>query len=242
MVHKSHLTAQFRVYWHDTDKHGRMSFAAISRYLQETAWQHAESMGFGYEKAKAFNQFWVLVRQKISIQKFPVWNDLIFIETWPRGVDGIWAFRDYLIRDKNRQVIGGVASSWMVIDLNTHRPQKPELVKEALPYTDPAMALDAPASRITFTGDGELLDIRSVKFSDIDLNGHATNSKYAEWIADALSVSLKNCEFNTYHINFISEAHEGEEIEIRHLLKRDLIKIKATRKSDGRTVFIAELI
>jgi acyl-ACP thioesterase len=241
MEDHSHQTATFRVYWHDTDKNGRMSFAAISRYLQETAWQQAEKLGFGYENAKVLNQFWVLVRQRIVMHRFPRWNDIITIETWPRGVEGILAFRDYHIRDEDRHIVGGVASSWMVVDLNTRRPQKPELVKGALSYIDPSMALKEPPAKIIFGTGDQYIETRKVKFSDMDLNGHVTNSKYTEWIFDALSAEKTLRNFKHFHINFIAEAKEGDIITISELNLEDQVKIKATRVTDGRTIFIAEL-
>lgn len=218
-----------------------MSFAAISRYLQETAWRQAEKLGFGYEQAKVLNQFWVLVRQRIVMESFPKWNDVVFIETWPRSVEGMMAFRDYYIRDKDRRIVGGVASTWMVIDLNTRRPQKPHLVNTALSQLDPTMALQEPAAKILFGEGDKCVEKRKVKFSDMDLNGHVTNSKYAEWIWDALSAEHALRNFKHFHINFITEAKEGDVITLSELILENQVKIKATRDTDSRIVFLAEL-
>ena len=75
------------VYTHDAGMNGRMTFGALARYFQEAAWHSAESLGFGYQDALSLNQFWVLVRQYIRMQRFPGWGDRITVETWPRGVD-----------------------------------------------------------------------------------------------------------------------------------------------------------
>ncbi len=86
----------YAVYWHDTNAYGKMTFSAISRYLQETAWKHADNLGIGFEKALELNQIWVVMRLLIKMQKFPDWGEQIRLETWPRGVDGFWAYRDFL--------------------------------------------------------------------------------------------------------------------------------------------------
>lgn len=239
---KSHQTEKYLVYWHDTDQNGFMTFAAISRYLQETAWRHADNLGFGYNHAKAVNQFWVLLRQRIVMERFPVWNDQISIETWPRGIEGFWAYRDYLIRNSNNEIIGRVASSWMLIDLNSRRPQKPELVKHALMESDEVKALDTPADRIVFNAEeNRKVVIRKVNYSEIDMNGHVTNSKYADWLVDALDEKQLNRQFKSYHANFVTEAKAGDEIEIILSQMDDRIIGQGLRKSDNRVIFIAEL-
>ena len=174
------------VYTHDVDPGGKMSFAAIARYFQEAAWHSAEALGFGYEEATRLKQFWVLVRQSIKAHRLPVWGEHLVIETWPRGVDGLWAFRDYNIRDQKGSVCIGATSSWMIMDANSHRPLKPEIVSGAMPWVIETKAIGETASKIVHEGSWEIVDQRKVRFSDMDINGHMNNSRYVEWIADAI--------------------------------------------------------
>ncbi|HPE57205.1 MAG TPA: thioesterase [Bacteroidales bacterium] len=237
----SHQTEYYNVFWHDTDQNGQMSFAAISRYLQETAWRHADRLGFGYNHAREVNQFWVLLRQRIVMDVFPKWNDQISIETWPRGTDGFWAFRDYLIRNEREEIIGRVTSSWMLIDMDTHRPQKPDLVQHAMMKTDLQLALENNADKVLFEKEGIIAEHRTVKATEIDLNSHVTNAKYADWIADTLASVYPERKFFNYHINFLTEAIQTDEVVISYYENEELIKIKACRKSDQKNLFIAEL-
>ena len=49
----------FRVNWYDTDLNGHVKMSSIANYLQESAWRHAEHLGFGYEDAKKRNEFFL---------------------------------------------------------------------------------------------------------------------------------------------------------------------------------------
>lgn len=229
------------VYWHDTDLNGNMSFTAIARYLQEAAWHSAENLGFGYKRAMELGQFWVVVRQHIKIYKFPRWAEQITIETWPRGIDGLWAFRDYYLKDGSGNILGGIASSWMIIDANKRRPQKPEIVFDALPYTLNKRAIEDDAPKITWDGPSEPIDERIVRFSDMDHNGHVNNSKFIEWIFDALRLNGNKKQYKEFMINYLLEVKEKEHVRIYAFMNEREMLVKGERRDDGRGVFIAKL-
>jgi len=230
------------VYTHDSDMSGTMTLTAIARYFQEAAWHSAESLGFGYERASELNQYWVLVRQCIRMDRFPRWGEDLTIETWPRGVEGLWAFRDYYIRDREGLICGGATSSWMIMDGKTHRPQKPEIVSAAMPYVINVAALGKSAPKVQCEGPGEVADSRLVRFSDMDVHGHLNNSKYVEWIMDAVHMLGRNVKPMEFSINFLAEAREMETIEILSSVTPHTAIVKGERKDDGRLVFIAELL
>ena len=118
-------TEEYQVYWHDTDLNGHMSFAALSRYLQDVAWKSAESLNFGFKKVSELNLHWVVVRQRAEMKSLPKWGDQIKLETWPRGMDGLWAYRDYMMKNSEDEILGRITSSWMVIDANTLEGMSP---------------------------------------------------------------------------------------------------------------------
>jgi len=233
-------TEHYEVYWHDTDMHGRMSFAALSRYLQDVAWKNAESLDFGFKKVSELNLHWVLVRQLIKMKRLPKWGERIKIETWPRGLEGLLAFRDYHIKSEDDEILGGVSSSWMVIDANTRRPQKLEVSKEVLPEKTLDSVIGESAGKILVGNDEYRIDDRQARYSDMDINGHVNNSKYVEWMMDALHQCGKLGQYLNFHINYVSEVKSNEEIKLFISEKPDTTQVKAKNQED-KTIFIAEL-
>lgn len=229
------------VYWHDTDVNGHMNFAALARYLQETAWQSAEQLGYGFEAAQGMNRIWALIRQWIKIYRFPKWKEKIIIETWPRGVDGFWALRDYYIKDEKGEILSGISSSWMLINTRSRRPEKPVVTENVLPYIINLQALGANAPKIEYMGQKEMKDTHKVRYSDMDLHGHVNNSRYVEWIFDALSTFGLVKSFTSFQINHLAETLENEELDITVSAFEDSVFVKAEKSSDQRSVFIARL-
>lgn len=203
-------TEAYQVYWHDTDVNGNMSFAALSRYLQDIAWKNAESLDFGFKKVTELNLIWVLVRQLIQMNRMPRWGERIKIETWPRGCEGLWAYRDYQIKNEKNEILGGVSSSWMVIDTNTRRPQKLEVMEGVLPKTILNPITENSAAKIPFLEPGKLIDTRHAKYSELDMNGHVNNPIYIDWMMDAISKVNKLKSYSNFQINYISETKEND--------------------------------
>ena len=63
-------------------------------FFQEVAWRHADSADFGRILQEA-NQMWVLSRFEIKCEDFPSWGDHVEIFTAGRGVEGLFAFREF---------------------------------------------------------------------------------------------------------------------------------------------------
>jgi medium-chain acyl-[acyl-carrier-protein] hydrolase len=94
--------------------------------LQDISGEHGLKMGFGYESSKEKGFFWVLVRQKLRINSWPDWNDLVKVKTWTRPASGVYVIREYEIF-VNQQKIGDCSTTWMILDIETRKPKKMEI-------------------------------------------------------------------------------------------------------------------
>lgn len=186
-------------------------------------------------------QFWALVPQHIRMEKFPKWSDKIVIETWPRGVDRLWAFRDYYLRDGDHAIIGRVTSSWMIIDQKTRRPQKPGIVYDALSFTRPEKAFGFDAPRLEWNGSCITMEERRVCYSDLNQNSHVNNSRIVEWIFDAVRNSSDVFPCVEFSINFISEIKQEDVVLLLGSGSQFPGYVKGVRKDQDTLLFIAKL-
>lgn len=97
---------------------------------------------------------------------------------------------------------------WTLIDRQTRKPVNPRdygIVIRAFP----------------FQKENEILPIvqplpiqktltREVRYSELDLNGHMTNTRYADWFVDLFSETLKRAALSSLTLAFKEEAKEGE--------------------------------
>jgi len=176
----------YTIHIYHVDRDGFTTMASICDFLQESAWKHANSASFGYEQLKEQNLIWVLSRLLIKAYRFPKWKEKIKLNTWSKGMVGIFADRDFEIFDEEEKLIISATSSWLVLDSATRKIRRSENIKNRLPAFPEKKALPFRAAKIAetdFTGQGPF---HPVLFSDLDLNNHVNNARYIRRIFDSL--------------------------------------------------------
>jgi len=229
-------TDTYIIGWHDTDASGELNPVAICKYLMETASQHAERSGFGYEAAITHQQLWVIVRLIVKMKKYPVWGETIFVETWASGLKGLYAFRDYQIFNEKKEIIGEAVSTWMVINMNTRRPQEVNIVKEHLHLINQEKALGYFPDKIGVPQKSKEVFIHRVRYNDIDFHQHVNNNRYMEWAINAIPLDkINNSTIRSFQINFMSEAVLNNEIRIEYSNEDDIVQ--GLRVKDNKPIF-----
>lgn len=203
----------FKVHSYEVDIHKKLTIPWLCNYFQECAWEHAEHLDFGYTALSAVNKFWVLSRIHIEVDEYPLWGDEIKVTTWPKGLDGMFAIRDYLVTAADGRKLAAATTSWLILDAEKHRPQRivlEELVKFKLVDDN---ALLHHAEKLPKPEQAVKIDDFRVKYSDIDVNHHANNAKLVRWAIDGLPADvLLNSQIKTFTINFIAESKLGNSI------------------------------
>jgi acyl-ACP thioesterase len=203
----------FAVHTYEVDAFGTLAVPALSGYLSEVAGLHAVELGVGLDVLMARGLTWVLVRQRIENPVPVVLGDTIEIETWPAGVDRLAAVREFVVR-RGTEEVARATTHWFVLDLATRRPVRPSEVLDER-FTRAAGAPAVPLSH------GKLGELRAwdfqkrfhVRYSDIDVNLHVTNTSYLAWAAEAVPRELwQGSRLASVEVQFLAETHHGAAI------------------------------
>ena len=208
---------QFKVRSYECGPDGRATLPTICNLFQEAASLHAASLGFGKGDfaAAGENISWVLTRMVVKMDRYPVWEDELIVETFPRGGRKIVAWRDFEVKDAKGETLGVASSEWMIIHLATRKIHAiPEKVFAANdPANVPVLGLE-PFAKFRFPeiADSEVRDVRTFTAmkSQIDLNGHVNNVHYINWM-------LEPCESRCpaeMEVVFRSETFAGDEVRV----------------------------
>lgn len=207
---------------------GRLGLYGVLNLIQETAWMHAETLGFGMKDMERQGLFWVLTRQHLEMKEWPLFGQSIIVETWLRPPEGAFVSREFYIKSADDRIIGSCSTSWLALDRKT---------KKILPSADLRPWKDICADqtnglsteKIPVQGDYEKLARFRVRNSDIDTNQHVNNTKYSQWILDSISYDLhRNLILKSYAVNFLSETHLGDKVMVeRSLLSTDHESVNA---------------
>ncbi|MDR2783883.1 MAG: acyl-ACP thioesterase [Treponema sp.] len=233
----------------DIDTSDRLTLARTFDYFQEAAINHAEELGVGRAALSQSKQVWILSRIGVLIEKRPRFREKIIVRSWPRSWEKLFAKRDYDIRDSAGNVLVRGRSGWLVVDIETHRPLRPQPIVEMLPKNEGLDALNEIVN-LTVREDLERVGERTSRYSDIDYNGHVNNARYVQWIQDVTDPGvLIKADSMRLDINYISETRLDETVELWKAPIEQGFAYEgrkkgaqnAPRKTGGVTVFRAEL-
>ncbi len=211
---KNKFTKAFSISSFDLNPRGQARLTTIANFFQEMAYHDAGKLGFGYEDMNQRQTMWVLSRMRIRINKYPVWDDLVHVETWHKGMDRLFGIRDFRVNDSNGNLLGMASSAWLILDIQTRRPVRPadDVLKQS--QGDDSV-FEEKLGKIQLPDNLEVITGREVRFSDLDIVGHVNNVKYMEWCIDAAMIqSDLQGEVRELEINFILEALHGDKVVI----------------------------
>lgn len=238
MKHKNQLNTKS----YFINRFGELSDSYLFYQMQDIAWEHASLLGFGYEKLKVDQQFWVLSRMHIKIKKRPKWGENFELETWSRGADRFFGYRDYnFVDDQGNNIIEGT-TSWLVLDLKSKKIVNLTEFENFPKYEESVFGKNA--GKVKPPKSEEELDFTPVRFNEIDINQHFNTGRYIERIIDSYDFDFheKN-EVAELEINFLKEGMPTDRLAV----KRQWIDPKnhlcaVVRESDGVELIRARLV
>lgn len=205
----------YQIHSYEVDVNRKLTLESLCRIFQESAWNHAENLHFGYSNLKETNKIWVLSRLAIEIYRMPFWGEQVELHTWPRKFQSLHAFREFEIYDKDGQRIIGGSSAWLVIDAASRRPQRAEkYLSNVLMINQCSISCIDPPKLDGNGMAGEALVFRTA-YSDIDMNRHVNNARYAAWFFNTYSLDFHNeNQLKSVAINYMLEVSADEEVAV----------------------------
>lgn len=238
---KFERTDSYKIHSYDCDMTSKLSLPVLTRFLQETAWLNSEDMKIGYNELIKQNLAWVLYKQYIEMDEWPIWGDVIEIRTWPSQSDKLFCYREFEIYN-NKKIIGKVSTSWLVISIKTRRPVRTaryynNFIKDALPMLFP----EEIKRKLAFQDQENISYKHLVQMFDIDINNHVNNSLYPQWCLNSYNLDFySQNRLVEIEQQFIAEAKVGDEISI-FTNKIDGYNYQHRIVRDGKDIFLLRL-
>lgn len=210
--------------------------------MQEIAWEHARLLGFGYEDLAEDQLFWVLSRLLFKVQRRPKWTEEFTLETWSRGTDGFFAYRDYTLTDPEGNIILEGTSSWLVLNAATRRLQRFRDIKSLPPYQNSAFGYNA--GKVASPQSSAELEFFPVMFNEIDINQHFNTGRYLERINNNYSFDFhQKHDLVELEINMVKEGMPSDALAVkRQELSAEEHLCSIVRASDNAELIRARLV
>ncbi|MFZ4546247.1 MAG: acyl-[acyl-carrier-protein] thioesterase [Bacteroidales bacterium] len=209
------LFTKYKITSAETDMFARIRAGAFVNLLIQSAIGSAENLGFGFKGLKEQQLFWVLSRLTIEIYQPIFWHQDVEVETWPKTVEGLLYIRDFVVRDKDKQIIAKATSGWLAIDTERKKPKNIDGIQaEMFVHLKGKCSIAKAPEKLTATTNGETFTIHSGYF-DYDLNRHVTSTRYIDWMMDTLPIDFHKKNFpKKIFVNFMKETLPGDSITL----------------------------
>lgn len=228
-------TEQIKIYNHYTNYKGRLFIKTLCDLFNDVAEVQTEMLGVDVGTLNKQGQTWMLHRLHIQIFKMPHKEEVVELETWPSGIDRLFALRDYRMMRRDGEVLVKAVSEWMLIDLKRRRPlrQTAQVVEMSTSHRIEKLSMEPLLRESERTLQLKESRLFTATFDHIDFNGHVTQASYMSWLTNSLPFDfLKNHILTEVEVvyeheimpdstirSFYKMEEEGEEVRIVHQVK-----------------------
>lgn len=173
----------------DVDRDNVLTLRGVFQLLQEAAIAHANKYDTGTDAMVTRGESWVLSRMAVGIARYPRYGEPLRVETWSSGIRGFKGYRDFRVFDRDQCAIITGSSVWLYVSIRTKAIIRvPREIAGLFPVSRDGvfcpelegLALDAPDSGVA---PSEI----TLRYSDVDANGHVNNTAYLDLLQTALA-------------------------------------------------------
>lgn len=221
----------------DFDKYNRIKPSAILNLFQDAAGRHSGLLGAGVEEMLEKGYLWVLVRVRFRISgQFDKYSP-VRIKTWPLKPERLIYKREYVITSESGTKLVSGSSEWVIIGKDTRKP---------VSVPDVYCVNDGFCEEIAVT-EGKFKRLHPFEtenapytvipgFCDIDMNNHVNNTKYADFVLDAINPTKEEM-LSFFQMEYRREVKQETELSISFLRSGGEIKAVG-RNEDGEAMFL----
>ena len=229
-------TDEYEIRSYDADRKLKLKFSSLCRFMQNTAYNHAENLGVGFSFLHEKNLIWMLAGQIVKAARYPEWRDTVYLHTWPSSNDRIFYYRDFKMTDAEGQVLAAATTKWFIIDMIRRRPvRKGAIPEENFIYGEQLFG-DGFDKIVIPEGKADGFSINAV-YSDIDIYRHVNSARYIEWAMDAMPAEFtQSHELREIQADYLTEAVLGDVLVLKTFSGDGDFVHSIQRNEDGKVL------
>lgn len=219
----------------------RMKPSYMLSLAQDMAGEHSTLLGTSREALEEKRLFWAVIRQKVQITRLPESRETITLETWPMPTTRTAYPRATVAYDEGGNEVFRCISLWVLMDLDTRAmilPGKSGVTVEGLLRGSELSIPGSLAPRVM-----EHTTQRTVRFTELDINGHLNNCRYLDWVDDLMGSDFhRDHPVKEFSISYLSEVKEGAKVTLTWEFGEDGALCVDSKNDAGHRVFAAKML
>ena len=224
----------------DFDRYAHLLPSSILDVFQDVAGVNAEQVpGMTWKELSDAGLFWVVTRIKYEVVETPALHEQVIARTWPLAPTRLGFQRDYTMRKLDGSLLVKCSSDWILMDYKTRSFASARDFYNGPDDFSEEKVFDKKLRKIkTFEPEDEGTQF-DVSFVDIDINGHVNNSKYPNFVLNALNLA-EGETIKTFQIDYRHEHRPGDKVTI-HSKKEGNIITSLGMNPEGDCMFETQI-
>ena len=210
--------------------------SSIMNFLQDAATRHARNLGIGRDELTAASKaIWMIVRLKYKLYRPLKADEFVTVKTWYRAPKGAYALRDFQMY-VGQECVGEALSTWVIADMETHALLKAEDILKGMDTPNCAIS-EETLGKIRMPKEMQEAGQRTIGYSETDINGHANNTRYADYACDAVHFeNFAGRYLKEFQITYSSECLAGQTVYMLSEKEENVFYVRGVDK-EGKSHF-----
>ncbi|MDO5435820.1 MAG: thioesterase [Clostridia bacterium] len=220
----------------DCDLCGTWRPSAVLEAMQETACAHWDRLACGRADLLEHGIVWIIVRTELSMHRCARLGETVSISTFFTKQHLCLFPRFFILTGENGEEIGKASSFWVMMDLEKRRMIDPSGSGIRMPDgsgTIPPMRYPSAAKVIS---GAAVESSYTPVWSDLDINGHVNNARYADWLCNSLGTeTMRSHYISSMVLNYDLECLPDDRLAFSLARADSRFSLRGTR--GAKTVF-----
>lgn len=209
--------------------------------MQDAATAHAEEIGVGWRNMDKHGLLWVLSKVHVVFDRPLTRADSTFtLYTWPLAPNRFYSERCFVAERDGEQVFRAT-SMWMMIDRESRKIVPAEKMNEFFhgEYATDKVEGVGDFARVRYDETFTHAYSKTVRRSDLDLNGHVNNTNYVTYALDVLQPAEK---IKSVQIVYNKELVFGDVVEVYFKREGRCVTVVGLRKGETCFTVVLQLV
>ena len=204
----------------EVDCFGRCKMSVLLYLAQEAATGHCDLLKLDWDTMAGKGLFWAVIRSRVRVTRLPLLGETVTIRTWPLPTTRSAFPRAVELLDEKGNTLVQIISLWVLMDMDSRAMVLPGKSGVDVPGLLTGNELAAPGSILP--RQGENTTSRTVRYTELDRNGHMNNTRYLDWVADLLECSFhKTHPVREFTVCYLAEAREQDRLNLSYQLSEE---------------------
>ena len=215
------IDRDFYIGFRDMDFNNNIKIKSMLSFLEDMGGIHSNMAGLGVYDIPTKRKSWMLINWRLEFVKKPRYADTIKVKTWSRGMDKIFAYRDFYVYNQQEEIIAKASSKWILVNIDDLSICKLDDEIKGEYELEDVHVFEDDFSKLKDIGN--YLNEKDILITKdmIDVNGHVHNLSYIDFASQVVPLEAMQNAMKV-EVLYKKEIRESDKVKCFYACENDV--------------------